>query len=86
MGVAGTFSAVIVLLDAFLGGECVGIIEGILFARSAGSETSCLPNGVIIDQGVIVVVQYIDARPARLHESFKLLVFEALQAAWPCKR
>ena len=47
----------------------------------------CLPKEVItIDQGVRVVVAYIDARPERLHERFASLAFQALIAAWPCSR
>src|SRR4029453_4871755 len=30
-------------------------------------------------------VQYIDARPARMHEDFRILAAEAMRAAWPCK-
>jgi hypothetical protein len=35
-------------------------------------------------QGVRIVLQYIDARPARLHENFNKLAAEALRQAWPC--
>jgi hypothetical protein len=35
---------------------------------------------------VAVVIKYIEARPERMHEQFGDLVFEALTAAWPCKR
>jgi hypothetical protein len=40
-----------------------------------------IPDEVTINQQVRVVVAYIDARPARLHEFFDFLAFEALQAA-----
>jgi hypothetical protein len=43
------------------------------------------PNGVTIGQEVKVVVAYIDARPARLHEPFEQLALQALLTAWPCK-
>jgi hypothetical protein len=35
-------------------------------------------------QGVRIVLQYIDARPARLNENFNKLAAEALRQAWPC--
>jgi hypothetical protein len=44
-----------------------------------------IPDGVATGQMVRVVVSYIDARPARMHEPFKGLALEALRAAWPCK-
>ncbi len=42
------------------------------------------PN-TTVGQEVRVVVAYIDARPARMHEPFIALALEALQKAWPCK-
>jgi hypothetical protein len=62
-------------------GFCVGAVMGIAFA----SQGLCIPSNVTSGQEVRVVVKYIDDRPARLHESFMLLAFEALRAAWPCK-
>jgi Rap1a immunity proteins len=44
-----------------------------------------LPGGVTAGQEIRVVVAYIDARPARMHEDFRGLAIEALRAAWPCK-
>ena len=43
------------------------------------------PPGVTNSQKIKVVIAYIEARPARLHESFVDLALEALRAAWPCK-
>ena len=43
------------------------------------------PDEVMVNQAVGVVVAYIDARPARMHENFALLALEALREAWPCK-
>ena len=39
---------------------------------------------VTYEQAVRVVVAYIDQRPARAHETFEFLAFEALERAWPC--
>ena len=61
--------------------ECNGVIEGLIYART----TVCLPEGATSAQAIRVVVEYIDDRPARLHENFKALALEALQAVFPCK-
>jgi hypothetical protein len=44
-----------------------------------------IPAGVTGGQRARVVVSYIDARPARMHEDFRSLALEALRYAWPCK-
>lgn len=63
-------------------GYCVGIINGIIYA----APDVCAPNGFTNEQGVRVVVAYIDRIPARMHEDFAKLAHEALRAALPCKR
>jgi hypothetical protein len=63
-------------------GLCMGIVSTLLDL----DPKICLPPSVTNFQAVRVVVKYIDARPARLHESFKVLAGEALRAAWPCKK
>src|SRR5712664_2725086 len=42
-----------------------------------------IPDGAIMGQHVRIVIAYIDARPARMHEPFDGLALEALRAAWP---
>jgi hypothetical protein len=66
--------------DSALSVLCVGEIDGLGF----GSRT-CFATGVTVEQMTRVVVQYIDARPARMHEDFRKLALEAMTAAWPCK-
>jgi hypothetical protein len=55
--------------------------------RAAPLRPMCMdiPEKVTLGQEVRVVVTYIDARPARMHEDLVDLTREALQAAWPCK-
>lgn len=65
-------------------GRCVGLIEGVLY-RSREREI-CAPAEVTNGQLVRVVMQYIDASPARMHEDFRKLAVEAMRAAWPCRR
>jgi Rap1a immunity proteins len=69
--------------NILLQGACAGVIEGMVFL----GKYQCVdvPDEVTIAQAVRVVVAYIDARPARMHEPFKKLAIEALRAAWPCK-
>src|SRR5262245_7833857 len=75
---------------------CLGVVRGIVFIGSilrdqvmaeGDRRLPCIdpPSGVTFRQSVQVVVTYIDARPARLHEHFGVLALEALRSAWPCK-
>jgi hypothetical protein len=71
-------------------GYCLGLVDGIVFGE-AGHDTFCIPGtsagtGVTLMQIVRVVVAYIDARSARMHEDFRTLALLALIDAWPCKR
>jgi Rap1a immunity proteins len=70
------------------------IIRGIVFmAPSPGLgpqdvwQDVCLniPKGVTPTQQIRVVIAYIEARLAQMHELFDWLAFEALRDAWPCK-
>ena len=67
--------------DSFLQGVCAGTVD----AAAIFVKGICLPEHVIIDQAVRVVVKYIDARPERQHELFADLAAEALRTAWPCR-
>jgi hypothetical protein len=60
---------------------CNGMVVGLSYA----AEGLCAPDGVTHGQLMRVVVQYIDQRPQRMHESFLMLAHEALRAAWPCR-
>jgi hypothetical protein len=60
----------------------VGTIVGLEYLRKGGH---CTPEGVTQGQILQVVIQYIDAQPARMHEDFRKLALEAMNAAWPCK-
>jgi hypothetical protein len=72
---------------AFNTGECMGFIKGVLATTHGHLSTAryCIPAEALMGQIMRVVVQYVDARPAR-SEPFAVLVDEAIQAAWPCKR
>jgi hypothetical protein len=63
--------------DLFLQGVCIGLVTA-----TAGG---CLPSGVTVGQEVRAVAGYIDDRPNRHHEDFRVLVLEALKEAWPCR-
>jgi hypothetical protein len=68
--------------EPFLQGWCAGNVWGL----NSMLESNCTPPAVTVGQLVRVVVRYIDARPARMHEDFQKLALEAMSAAWPCKR
>jgi hypothetical protein len=65
-----------------------GFCEGAIYAlvNAVRPPAACIPSGVTMDQATRVVVTYISARPARMHERFVDLAIEALKDAWPCKQ
>jgi hypothetical protein len=65
-------------------GVCDGIINAIL-ALGKTARSVCPPATATRAQATLVAVQYIKARPQRMHESYTLLSMEALHGAWPCK-
>jgi hypothetical protein len=67
----------------FASGVCAGKIDALMTVSPV--LHICLPPQATDGQAIQVVIQYIDARPARLHENFTLLAIEALQHAWPCE-
>jgi Rap1a immunity proteins len=69
----------------FLDGVCAGSI-GTLLTFGRVFLGFCRPPEATTGQAVQVVVQYIDARPARMHENFQSLAVEALRDAWPCQK
>jgi hypothetical protein len=68
----------------FLQGVCAGQVAGVWDAAAA-LQTVCAPGDNILNQGMRIIVQFINARPARMHERFTDLALEALMRAWPCK-
>jgi Rap1a immunity proteins len=72
--------------DAAIEGMCVGIIDAIGFMMSEfppqeKEKSSCPPSKVKLEQIVRAVVRYIEARPERMQENFKILVIEAFHDA-----
>jgi Rap1a immunity proteins len=63
-----------------------GLCSGLITATFYWGKGICAPTEVTGGQIRSVVVQFIDSRPARMHEDFKILALEAMKAAWPCKR
>jgi hypothetical protein len=58
----------------YTSGYCLGLVDGIVYGET-GHDTFCIPTGagVTLTQIVRVIVAYIDARPARMHEDFRTL-------------
>jgi Rap1a immunity proteins len=73
--------------DNFLQGVCGGIVDTLADMKSLlpSHYKFCPPKNVTTEQAVRVVVAYIERRPQRMHESFKLFALEALHEAWPCR-
>jgi len=68
----------------FLGGRCVGAVE-VLDALSQDTKAFCAPEAANNLERVRIIVAYIDTRPERKKEDFRLLANEAMAKAWPCK-
>jgi hypothetical protein len=73
--------------NAFLAGECFGIVGTILYFSRDFSflSAACPPADVTYSQAIQMVTAYINARPQRFQERFIDLATEALHEAWPCK-
>ncbi|WP_408735127.1 Rap1a/Tai family immunity protein [Belnapia moabensis] len=59
----------------------MGLLDGIIAAQ----PNICPSRGVTTGQMIWVVLQYVDARPHRLHERLSTLAQEAFQQAFPCR-
>jgi hypothetical protein len=64
-------------------GVCLGTVETV---AHQWRQQICIPQGVTYNQAIKVVMAYIDARPARLHENFSDLAGVAMVTAWPCRQ
>jgi hypothetical protein len=71
----------------FMEGVCTGSILSLAFVGPSLTSTLrfCPPQQATKNQIIRVVVAYIEARPARMHEDFRDLARDALRAAWPCQ-
>jgi hypothetical protein len=69
----------------FFAGRCVGAVE-VLDALNSDTKLFCPPDNADNLQRVRTIVSYIDARPERKNEDFRLLANEAMAKAWPCTR
>jgi Rap1a immunity proteins len=66
---------------------CLGNVQAVGYLGEAlpAPYKICVPRGVTPEQSVRVVIQYLTARPDRLHEPFIALAVEALAQTWPCR-
>ena len=69
-----------------IGHFCAGVVHGLAYVaeRLPQEDRSCAPPTSDAQQLARVVVNYIEARPQRMHEDFRLLTLEAFHNAWPC--
>jgi Rap1a immunity proteins len=69
----------------FFAGRCVGAVE-VLDALNSDTKRFCPPDNLDNLQRVRTIVSYIEARPDRKSEDFRLLANEAMAKAWPCQK
>ncbi len=69
----------------FFSGRCVGAVE-VLDALNLDTKMYCPPEATSNLQRVQAIVSYIEARPQRREEDFRLLANEAMVKTWPCKK
>ncbi|WP_262273058.1 MULTISPECIES: Rap1a/Tai family immunity protein [Microvirga] len=71
----------------FRQGQCNGIVTSIYYfgENLSPSRRFCSPEGASSIQALRIVVNYMQANPARLHLPLFVLVTDALRAAWPCQ-
>jgi hypothetical protein len=65
-------------------GRCVGVVEGLAAMRDSG--IFCAPEFSTTDQFIRLIVLYIEDRPKRMQEDFRILALEALRQAFPCQK
>jgi hypothetical protein len=68
-------------------GVCAGTVNTLMLSGPvypAGGRF-CPPSNAPVNQGVRVVVSYMDRHPGELHEQFIILAHQAMREAWPCK-
>jgi Rap1a immunity proteins len=65
------------------GGRCMGLVEGLLMLGY--TQMFCAPKFSSPDQFIRLIVLYIEDRPEREQEDFRVLALEALARTFPCK-
>jgi hypothetical protein len=68
-------------------GFCAGVVHGLAYVGEIlpPEYQSCVPSTSTARQLARVIISYIEARPERMHEDFRMLVLQAFRNAWPCK-
>jgi hypothetical protein len=68
-------------------GECLGAVYALLTVSHtlAAPFKFCPPVEFDAEQGVRVVVAYIEKKPERGREDFTTIALEALRSKWPCR-
>jgi hypothetical protein len=69
--------------EVFHAGRCIGLMQGLGYASRLFGV--CPPDEVTLAEKARVAVTYVEARPERMSEDFRVLAVEAMQKAWPCK-
>jgi hypothetical protein len=69
-----------------IGNVCSGIVHALAGVAQIlpPNYQACIPATLTLRQLTLVVLKYIEARPQRMNEDFRVLSVEALHNAWPC--
>lgn len=71
---------------AFERGFCYGQIHAESTILDLGENRICIPDEVTLGQKIKVVTKYLEDHPEALHLDSTLLIKNALEKAFPCKR
>jgi hypothetical protein len=75
-------------IEAYNAGMCTGSVRSLLQISGAlvDQHRYCPPSGTVsVEQGVQVLVKYLETHPEKTHLSAERLAVDAFQAAWPCQ-
>jgi Rap1a immunity proteins len=77
--------------SGFQQGDCLGYIVGVdngvqtAYDIENQPQPYCVPDAVTHGQMIRVLIKFINDHPEKAHEETRLLEFEALMGAFPCK-
>ncbi len=71
--------------DVLQAGQLLGFLQGVGNVLN-GLNLVCLPPRSTVGQWKLVIFQYLQENPAKLHENATQLTFNALRTAFPCRR
>jgi hypothetical protein len=76
------------VIGAYQRGLCAGMLSTLFYVGQNLSPKYCsrAPSGSNVGQAMQIAIDFLEAHPERMKESFVDLAGEALNQAWPCKK